>query len=302
MDISVDTIADIDFTANGARAIRVEGEMDQALLNRLEPEILALTSESTLPITLFIDSPGGKSTVRERLLNLLSGVRTIGVAGERAASAAADLLSWCDWSIAQPHTKLLYHGTTIPTSEPITAEWATLLFTSLKTSNGKAVASLASKSARRFRFILSALRVTDVDSLKTVLSEKLSANGQKVLSRARAYWDRHSGLLSAFQEEILRSHPATPADFQKAMFNTGFQFEWGHTFDPNASLTRIGENFAFLEICFQQENRCSGKESWEWPFFVALCRALQEEENELTATDALWLGLIDTIRTDIPTR
>jgi hypothetical protein len=30
-----------------------------------------------------------------------------------------------------------------------------------------------------------------------------------------------------------------------------------------------------------------------WSFFVALCHALQEGENELNARDAFWLGLID---------
>jgi ATP-dependent protease ClpP protease subunit len=32
-----------------------------------------------------------------------------------------------------------------------------------------------------------------------------------------------------------------------------------------------------------------------WTFFVALCHVLQEGENELTAKDAFWLGLIDEI-------
>jgi len=32
-----------------------------------------------------------------------------------------------------------------------------------------------------------------------------------------------------------------------------------------------------------------------WSFFVALCHVLQEGENELTATDACWLGLIDEV-------
>ena len=32
-----------------------------------------------------------------------------------------------------------------------------------------------------------------------------------------------------------------------------------------------------------------------WAFFVALCHALQEGENEFTATDAFWLGLIDEV-------
>ena len=30
-------------------------------------------------------------------------------------------------------------------------------------------------------------------------------------------------------------------------------------------------------------------------FFIALCHALQEGENELTATDAYWLGLVDEV-------
>ena len=33
-------------------------------------------------------------------------------------------------------------------------------------------------------------------------------------------------------------------------------------------------------------------------FFLALCRALQEGENYITAADAVWLGLIDTVRAD----
>ncbi len=32
-----------------------------------------------------------------------------------------------------------------------------------------------------------------------------------------------------------------------------------------------------------------------WSFFVALCHALQEGENELTARDAYWLGLVDEV-------
>jgi hypothetical protein len=32
-----------------------------------------------------------------------------------------------------------------------------------------------------------------------------------------------------------------------------------------------------------------------WSFFVSFCHALQQGENELTATDAYWLGLIDEV-------
>lgn len=32
-----------------------------------------------------------------------------------------------------------------------------------------------------------------------------------------------------------------------------------------------------------------------WAFFIALCHALQEQENELTAIDAYWIGLVDEV-------
>jgi hypothetical protein len=55
----------------------------------------------------------------------------------------------------------------------------------------------------------------------------------------------------------------------------------------------------FLHTCFDKSARDLSSEFVEWCFFVTLCRALQDGENQLTAADAMWLGLIDTIRTDI---
>jgi hypothetical protein len=41
-----------------------------------------------------------------------------------------------------------------------------------------------------------------------------------------------------------------------------------------------------------------------WSFLVALCHALQEGENELSALDAFWLGLLDEVlgEPDLPLR
>jgi hypothetical protein len=36
-----------------------------------------------------------------------------------------------------------------------------------------------------------------------------------------------------------------------------------------------------------------------WSYFVALCHVLQEGENELTAEDAFWMGLIDEVMGDV---
>jgi ATP-dependent protease ClpP protease subunit len=236
-----DRDADFNLNPNPARAVWLDCRLNQALLDRLEPQILALTSQSREPITIFINSPGGETAIRQRILNLLAPCRTITVACPNAGSAAAVVLSSGDWAIVMPESKLVYHGTRIRAFDAITAERATRLAEVLKNSNDTAVASLVCKSARRFRFIVSAMRssfeehranagdptLRDVECFTDLLHDKLSVGGQMVLLRAIVNWYRHRG---------------------------------------------------------------------EWSFFVALCCALKEGQNELSATDALWLGLIDSIR------
>lgn len=147
-----------DFEPNPGRAIWVEGALNQSLVDRLQPEIQALTSRSTDPIAIFINSPGGSGAACDRLLSLLGGWRTITVATHQAESAAAILLSSGDWAIALPESKLLYHGTTIATPKPIDAAWAVSLSMALGKANREATASVVRKSARRFAFVVSALR------------------------------------------------------------------------------------------------------------------------------------------------
>jgi ATP-dependent protease ClpP protease subunit len=64
-------IPDADFTPNPDRAIWIRGELNKALEERLEPQIVDLTSRSREPITVFIDSYGGKPVVSQRILALL---------------------------------------------------------------------------------------------------------------------------------------------------------------------------------------------------------------------------------------
>jgi len=70
-------------------------------------------------------------------------------------------------------------------------------------------------------------------------------------------------------------------------------------------LGRISEYFFFLETYFQATNLAECASSDPVPdestarsfqlFRVSLCYSLQYGENELTALDALWLGLVDTV-------
>ena len=135
------------------------GEIDQALLYRLTPEILKLQYASREPITVYIDSPGGSTQVADDLLRLLlssdqdlaAPCRLITVVTGLAASAAADLLSAGDYSIALPRASILFHGVRYLEAE-LTHEKASLLANSLKQSNDSYAVSLSQRCIERHLF------------------------------------------------------------------------------------------------------------------------------------------------------
>jgi ATP-dependent protease ClpP protease subunit len=99
---------DPSFRPNPNRAIYLQGEINQSLLDRHTSDIIKLKHGNQQPITVYIDSNGGDPTLGERLLKLLlaSGQDSdergnlITVVTAQAASAAADLLSSGDYAIA----------------------------------------------------------------------------------------------------------------------------------------------------------------------------------------------------------
>jgi len=99
---------------------------------------------------VFIDSNGGSVAVAELILRLLRATNQDGdepcsiitVAVSRASSAAADLLSSGDYTVAYPEAKLLYHGVRLPMPSSVTAEFATLVSENLKSSNHRYAMSL----------------------------------------------------------------------------------------------------------------------------------------------------------------
>ncbi len=108
-------VHDPEFTPNPDRAVWVEGQLNEALLDRLRPGILELTAQNRDPITVFINSSGGSLEVSEGILSLLRRTtqddsrasRIITVAAPKAKSAAANLLSAGDFAIAYPECMLL---------------------------------------------------------------------------------------------------------------------------------------------------------------------------------------------------
>lgn len=112
------------FRANPERSIYVTGEINAELIRRLTPEICRLRhSGPTEPITVYIDSEGGRVDSCEHLEGLLFNkdqdgktCRIITVVTALAASAAARLLSRGDCVLAYSSATIHCHGTRISVS------------------------------------------------------------------------------------------------------------------------------------------------------------------------------------------
>ena len=346
--------ADADFTPNPDRAIWIDGPIDKALERRLRPKILELTAGSRAPITVFINSRGGNFQVGHRILDLLTSApegespcKIITVAGRSAESMAADILSAGDFAIADPGTRLLFHGTRAALPQALTADYAAALAQLLENCNRSATASFLGNLATRLLFLISALRpefephrasrndetLTDLECFQAVLFEKVSPAAQAVLIRAAFNWNIRSGLVTHFEEEVRKVRlSGEPADIERLMLDSSVAFEYEtRGTDREWSLRKrglgkINEHFFFLDAYFRETNGIQFRalsEQWAspnltedqdvlsaeekaakfrafflpfWSFFVAIRRTLHQAENALTATDALFFGLIDTVR------
>jgi ClpP protease-like protein len=350
---------DKDYRPNPKRAVFIQGTIDQPLIDRLTPQIISLTADSSEPITVYIDSPGGSPSLMEALLRLLtvsdqdltSGCRVITVVTNRAASAAADLLSSGDYAIAYPGSSVLYHGTRISQDAPLTTEWTSMLVDYLRESNSKYATKLARKIIDRFmfRFVSSKehfdeirkadpTQKTDLDCFLEWVEGNLSPQAQVVLKSARKRYDRYLQLLNWVVKKV--KSPVKPrATFEAAQIKAIVDFELRTNKDEDewtfsqGGINNLTDDFFLLNeylrnfssgffkyLCLKYGSfLLSDAETKElekadkadrqkkeiekvsplllpvWSFFVALCHALQHGENDLTARDAVWLGLVDEV-------
>ena len=351
------------FRPNPARAIYVDGITDESLLSRLTPAILRLQSNNRDPITVYIvSSPGGPVAHMQSLLRLLkssdqdssSPCDLITVVTQRAASAAADLLSSGDYALAFPDSTILYHG--IRFRETLTAETTSMFADILRAGNDAYAMELARKIEMRFlfRFMLSRndfenvrnqhhpKELSDLECFLEIVSGQLSEKAKKAFEKAKQRYGRYESLLRSVikKEKVNAAVPQRPAEIEAKRLKAIVDFEVStNRKNPNWTfkddgLNRLADDFFLLnEYLESQQNPrfqhwCKGlgrmtlsKEEQEeialisdekaqseriidkvrpalepvWSFFVALCHALQEGENELTATDAYWLGLVDEV-------
>lgn len=358
-------VPDQNFRINPQRAIYVTGLIDDALVSRLTPQILRLQSVNRLPISVYIDSPGGSVNSMETILRLLnltdqdsSGPCNIVTAvTTRAASAAADLLSSGDYALAFPNSSILYHGLRTFEKNPLTFEATSMLANALRVSNDYYAMTLARKIEDRFSFRYVTVRndfdkfradksapsMSDLDCFVEIIAAKLSGGAKKVWMKAKDRHGRYQDLLdSVLNKTKLRRNSATRklAEVEAENINAIVAFELKtNKKNPQWSfrtegLGRLADDFFLLNeyITTYSSDRlqrwCTSFGKWTlptseaeeiekiadekerseklvekvrpilqpiWSFFVALCHALQEGENELTAIDAYWLGLVDEV-------
>lgn len=357
------------FRPNPERAIYLQGEIDQAMVNDLTPKIIKLKHGNLEPFTIYIDSPGGDPALMETLLKLLLAsnqdsverCRVITVVTSQAASAAADLLSSGDYALAYPGGSLLYHGLRLrPASlkSPLTHEWTSVLTDYLRERNNVYAMQLSNKIVGRFmfRFVLSKSRfdqirtdysvptLSDLGCFLLLLEDKLSAQGRTALKHSRERYERYNKLLTWVRAEEdkrnkRRKKPLSEAQIEALRIKSIVEFEfknnegnadWSFKSEGMNTLTddyfllnqyvgsalhgsfkALASRYADflmspaekkeLEKVSQAERDVKKAEKVEplffplWSFFMSFCHALQQGENQLSATDAYWLGLIDEV-------
>jgi len=192
--------------------VYVQGKIDQALVNKLTPDIIRLQSQSRDPITVYIDSEGGRTFHADMLTRLLTAsdqdnsrsCRIITVTTGLAASAAADLLCSGGYAIAHAGSVIFFHGVR-RSGEEITVAVASSIAHSLRRTNERYAIGLADKSIRRlgfryawlhgqfdaFRARVGKPQESDIACFVGLISERMSRGGLAVVNRALERNDRY---------------------------------------------------------------------------------------------------------------
>jgi ATP-dependent protease ClpP protease subunit len=144
--------------ANPNRAIYISGDINQDLVDHIQPEILKYRYESNEPITVYINSRGGCVDAAHFIHGLLKRpnqkketCHIITVATGNAMSAAANLLALGDYAIAYPDAQIHYHGSR--TIAEITAEEATWFANDLGKTNEQFASDMASNVITRYLYM-----------------------------------------------------------------------------------------------------------------------------------------------------
>lgn len=145
-----------DVTINWSRCIHIDDVIDDRFINSLIPKILELRHQSSDPITVAINSPGGSLASLDVLLGLLTGPDQDGQVGEivtvsvrHAQSAAANLLAFGTYAVALGHSEILFHDVRYTGMEDVTPSTARIAAARLQNANEQFSLRLAKRIFRR---------------------------------------------------------------------------------------------------------------------------------------------------------
>lgn len=209
------------FRENPARSIFITGEINQAMVDRLTPQIIKLQHESAEPITVYIDSPGGNTYHARIIQQLLTNFdqdgrrcHIITVVTGLAASAAADILAAGHYAIAYRHSVIHFHGVRTNRGE-ITHESARTLAENLKRSNEGFALELAQEILSRFMFVYMQLEgdfqsvraqrteASEVECLAECMTERLGGFSALLELAVEKHKQLHE-LLEHYKAELLK--------------------------------------------------------------------------------------------------
>jgi ATP-dependent protease ClpP protease subunit len=317
------------FSPNPQRSVLVEGPIDEALIDRLGPEILQLHSQGRTPITVFINSDGGKVSCERRLRDLLMSPANDGdrchiltVVTSMAGSAAADLLVAGDYAIADPESTIHFHGRRFASDGDLTQETFSSFAQQLRAENESAAGQLLARCEERFTLrILEHTQDGDLNSFVPMLRSKVSPATSHIVEAAEQKALRFRALITRWasknwtEAQLLRTlitdefrQNARPTEQRLHLVIEEFLWlrfyaEMVKDFHTRTAYQRWlavelntieFETISDSELVGMKERRFEGHAGF-WFFFMGLCHTLQEGENPLSATDALHLGLIDEV-------
>ena len=210
---------DPNFRASTSRSISVFGELDDDLISRVGGEVLRLREDSSQPISVFTNSPGGTLRSLAHLYALLTArapsgrpPRLITVAIGSAHSAAASLLSLGDYAISYPKSSIHFHGVRFDAVREVTMESASIMAAELQAHNRATAMRLATAGANRLAFHYAVLKRSfgketepseskrsAIECFALRLKERLSATGDVIVDKALKRWR----VLQEISKEVL---------------------------------------------------------------------------------------------------
>jgi hypothetical protein len=232
--------------------------------------------------------------------------RIITVVTGRAASAAADLLSFGQYAVAYPGSTVFYHGVRFSVDHPLTFERASEYAESLRWGNDAFAMGLARGSVRRivFRYAMAQRLIaeyraqsrdqqaSDLSCFLNILSDKLSPSASRALRQAKKRYDRYEVLVSrvlarAKKHKKFKS-PKRGADFEEVILRELISViaarnkdqKW--TFRKDGGLAQLNDDFSLLlEFihCYDGDDLQAACSRWG-AFFLS-----PEQQQELKAIE-----------------